>query len=99
LSAAETADLRGVTQLRTVWGRNDGARWLKERIFVAIILVWLSILAGALTLVLVVSSLRKVIAQAGGVSRLLVATIVFSLITSALTILSLIAALERLGLT
>jgi hypothetical protein len=66
---------------------------------VAIVLIWLSIIAGVVTLVLVVSSLRKVVAQAGGVSRLVVATIVFSLITSALTILSLIAALQRLGLT
>jgi len=66
---------------------------------VAIILVWLSIIAGAVTLALVVWSLRSMVAQAGGLSRLVVATIVFSLVTSVLTILSLIAALQRLGLT
>jgi hypothetical protein len=99
VSAAEAADLRGVTLPRTVWRRNDGARWLKVRIFVAIFLVWLSILAGVVTLVLVISSLRKVVAQASGVSRLVVATIIFSVITSVLTILSLIAALQRLGLS
>jgi hypothetical protein len=65
---------------------------------VAIILIWLSILAGFVTLVLVISSLRKVVAQAGGVSRLVVATIVFSLISGALTIASLIASLQQLGL-
>ena len=65
----------------------------------AIVLVWLSILAGVVTFVLVIASLRKVVTQAGGVSRLVVATIAFSLITSVLTILSLIAALQRLGLT
>jgi hypothetical protein len=66
---------------------------------VAIILVWLSILAGGVTLILVIASLRNVVTQAGGASRLVVATIAFSLITSVLTILSLIAALQRLGLT
>jgi hypothetical protein len=65
---------------------------------VAIILVWLSIIAGVVTLVLVVWSLRSVVAQAGSVSRLVVVTIVFSLISGALTIASLIAALQQLGL-
>ena len=61
-------------------------------------LIWLSIIAAVLTLVLVILSLRKAVAQSDSASRWLVATIAFSLITSALTIASLIASLQRLGL-
>jgi hypothetical protein len=61
------------------------------------ILIWLSILAGAVTLVLVISSLRKLVAQSDGVNRWIVATILFSVITSALTIISLITSLRQLG--
>jgi hypothetical protein len=70
----------------------------REQQFVSSVLIWLTILAAVVTLVLVISSLRKAVAQADGVSRWLVATIVFSLITSALTIVSLIASLQQLGL-
>ena len=62
------------------------------------VLVWLSLIAAAVTLVLVISSLRKVIAQSEGVNRLVVTTILFSLITSVLTIISLITTLQQFGL-
>jgi hypothetical protein len=62
------------------------------------ILIWLSIIAAAVTLVLVIYSLRKVVAQSDGSGRVVVATVLFSVITSVLTILSLIASLRQLGL-
>jgi hypothetical protein len=62
------------------------------------ILIWLSIFAAVVTLVLVISSLRKVVTRSDGASRWVVVTVLFSLITSALTIVSLIAALQQLGL-
>jgi hypothetical protein len=65
---------------------------------VAIVLVWLSIIAGVVTLFQVIFSLRKVAARSAGASRLAVATILFSLITGALTIASLIASFQQLGL-
>jgi hypothetical protein len=65
---------------------------------VSSVLIWLTLIAAIVTLVLVISSLRKSVAQADGVSRWLVATILFSLITGALTIVSLIASLQQLGL-
>jgi len=65
---------------------------------VALILVWLSILAGAVTLFQVMFSLRKVVARPSGVSRLAGATALFCLITGALTIAALIASLQQLGL-
>jgi hypothetical protein len=65
---------------------------------VAIILVWLSIIAGAITLVQVIYSLRKVATQSGGAGRRILATVLFSVITSALTIISLFTSLQQLGL-
>jgi hypothetical protein len=64
---------------------------------VALILVWLSIIAGVVTLLQVIYGLRKVAARSDGASRLAVATVLFSLITSALTIISLIASFQQLG--
>jgi hypothetical protein len=58
----------------------------------------LSIFAAVVTLVLVISSLRKVVTRSDGASRWVVVTVLFSLITSVLTIVSLIAALQQLGL-
>jgi hypothetical protein len=65
---------------------------------VAIVLVWLSIIAGVVTLFQVIYSLRRVAARSDGASRLAVATILFSLITGLLTIASLIASFQQLGL-
>ena len=62
------------------------------------ILIWLSIIAAGVTLVLVIFSLRKVVAQSDGSARLAVTTIFFSVITSVLIILSLITSLQQLGL-
>jgi hypothetical protein len=98
LRVAEEFGLGSVTLPRTVWRRDDSAWRLKERTIVAIILIWLSILAGVVTLALVVSSLRKVAAGTQGASRTAVATALFSLLTGALTIASLVASLQQLGL-
>jgi hypothetical protein len=62
------------------------------------VLIWVSIIAAVVTLVLVISSLRKVVARSDGASNWIVATVLFSLITSVLTIISLIASLQQLGL-
>jgi hypothetical protein len=65
---------------------------------VAIILIWLSILAGVMTLFQVVFSLRKAVARPSGASRLPFTAVLFSLISGVLTIASLIASLQQLGL-
>jgi hypothetical protein len=62
------------------------------------VLIWVSIIAAVVTLVLVISSLRKVVARSDGASNWIVATVLFSLITSVLTIISLIVSLQQLGL-
>jgi hypothetical protein len=69
-----------------------------EQVLMSSILIWLSIFAAVVTLVLVISSLRKVVTRSDGASRWVVVTVLFSLITSVLTIVSLIAALQQLGL-
>ena len=61
-------------------------------------LIWLSIIAAVVTLVLVISSLRKMSAQSDGVSRWVVATVLFSVITTVLTIVSLVTSLQQVGL-
>jgi hypothetical protein len=63
----------------------------------AINLIWLSILAGIVTLFQVIFSLRKVAAGSHGANRMAIATVLFSLFTAALTIASLIASLQQLG--
>jgi hypothetical protein len=74
------------------------AQWREEQFSMTGALIWLSIIAATVTLVLVVFSLRQMVARSKGVSRAVVATIIFSLITSALTIVSLVASLQQLGL-
>ena len=64
----------------------------------AIILIWLSILAGFVTLILAVTSLRKAVARPSDASRVAFAAVLFCLISGALTIASLIASLQQLGL-
>jgi hypothetical protein len=64
-----------------------------------IVLLWAALVSGVITLILVVTSLRRMVAQAGAAERgRVAATILFSVLTTVLTILALAGSLQQMGL-
>jgi hypothetical protein len=63
-----------------------------------IVFLWAALASGVITLVLVVTSLCKMVAQSGAAERgRVTATILFSVVTTVLTILALVGSLQQLA--
>jgi hypothetical protein len=64
-----------------------------------IVLLWAALVSGVITLTLVVTSLRRMVVHSGAAERgRVTVTILFSVLTTALTILALVGSLQQLGL-
>jgi len=64
-----------------------------------VVLLWAAVVSAVITLVLVVTSLRRMLTQSSAAQRgRVTATILFSVLTTVLTILALVGSLQQLGL-